>query len=112
MSSACVNDSLFDALRGLDRDARETLELSPRGVSMVIGPTGEVISEALCETEGLLYQNIDISQCVEPKQFHDVVGYYNRFDVFQLNVNRTRLKPIAFEDGSLLPVHSGAPDQP
>jgi len=30
--------------------------------------------------------------CVEPKQFHDVVGYYNRFDVFSLNVNRHRLR--------------------
>jgi nitrilase len=107
VSSACVDGSLFDALRGLDREARETLELSPRGVSMVIGPSGEVISETLCDTQGLLYQDLDISQCVEPKQFHDVVGYYNRFDVFQLNVNRTRLKPIAFEDDPLPP---GFPD--
>ena len=52
---------------------------------MVIGPSGEAISDTLCESEGLLYQDIDISQCVEPKQFHDIVGYYNRFDVFELN---------------------------
>ena len=88
-------------MRGLDREARETLELSPRGVSMVIGPSGEVISETLCETEGLLYQDIDVAQCVEPKQFHDIVGYYNRFDVFKLSVNRTRLAPITFDNGSL-----------
>jgi aliphatic nitrilase len=97
VSSACLDGSLFEALRGLEREARETLELSPRAVSMVLGPSGEVISETLCDTEGLLYQDLDVSQCVEPKQFHDVVGYYNRFDVFQLNVNRARLKPIAFE---------------
>ena len=36
----------------------------------------------------------------EPKQFHDVVGYYNRFDVFDLKVNRKRLAPIAFVEGS------------
>src|SRR5262245_14763054 len=111
VSSACLDGSLFEALRGLEREARETLELSPRGVSMVIGPSGEMIGETLCGTEGLLYQDIDISQCVEPKQFHDVVGYYNRFDVFQLNVNRTRLRPVAFDDGSLTPLHSGATDQ-
>jgi aliphatic nitrilase len=52
----------------------------------------------LSDAEGILYHEIDINQCVEPKQFHDVVGYYNRFDVFELKVNRTRLKPIAFED--------------
>jgi aliphatic nitrilase len=28
------------------------------------------------------------------------VGYYNRFDVFDLTVNRKRLAPIAFVEGS------------
>ena len=100
VSSACLDSTLFDALRGLEPEARETLELSPRGVSMVLGPSGEVISDTLCETEGLLYQDIDIEQCVEPKQFHDVVGYYNRFDVFDLKVTRTRLKPITIDDAA------------
>ena len=67
---------------------------------MVLGPSGEIISDTLSETEGLLYQEVDIAQCVEPKQFHDVVGYYNRFDVFDLKVNRKRLTPIAFVEGS------------
>jgi hypothetical protein len=41
---------------------------------------------------------------VEPKQFHDVVGYYNRFDVFDLTVNRTRPRPARFiEDEPLSP---------
>jgi len=100
VSSACLDQSLFDALRGLESEARDTLELSPRGVSMVLGPIGEVISETLCESEGLIYQDIDISACVEPKQFHDIVGYYNRFDVFELNVNRTRLVPVRLNDTS------------
>ena len=64
----------------------------------MLGPSGEVISETLCESEGLLYQEIDVSKCVEPKQFHDVVGYYNRFDVFDLKVTRKRLAPIEFLD--------------
>ena len=64
---------------------------------MVIAPSGEVIGDTLCETEGLLYQDIDIAQCVEPKQFHDIVGYYNRFDVFDLKVDRTRRAPIRFD---------------
>jgi aliphatic nitrilase len=66
----------------------------------------------LSEAEGLLYQEIDIAQCVEPKQFHDVVGYYNRFDVFELNVTRKRLTPIVFSDESdesLLPALSTGP---
>ena len=67
-------------------------------VSMILGPSGEILGDTLCESEGLLYQDIDIAQCVEPKQFHDVVGYYNRFDIFELRVTRKRLKPVAFID--------------
>ena len=101
VSSAFLDKSALDEMKGLDRTARETLEQSPQAVSMVIGPSGEVISDTLCESEGLLYQEIDIVQCVEPKQFHDVVGYYNRFDVFDLKVNRKRLSPIEFTGDGL-----------
>jgi len=31
----------------------------------------------------------------DPKQRHDAVSYYNRFDVFDLKVNRKRLAPIS-----------------
>ena len=87
-------------MRSMELTAKRarTLEQSPQAVSMVIGPSGEMISDTLCEAEGLLYQDIDISNCVEPKQFHDVVGYYNRFDVFDLRVNRKRIVPITFSD--------------
>jgi aliphatic nitrilase len=98
VSSAFLDKSALDSLASLDRSSRETLEQSPQAVSMVIGPSGEVISDTMCESEGLLYQEIDVSQCVEPKQFHDIVGYYNRFDIFDLKVNRKRLSPIAFAD--------------
>jgi nitrilase len=98
VSSAFLDKASLDAL-SLSRDARETLEQSPQAVSMVIGPSGEQVSDVLCDAEGLLYHEIDVSECVEPKQFHDVVGYYNRFDVFELRVNRKRIEPIAFDNG-------------
>jgi len=37
----------------------------------------------------LFYAAIDTRACAEPKQFHDVIGCYNRFDVFKLTVDRT-----------------------
>lgn len=98
VSSGFLDQRTIEALRDIERDGRETLEHSPQAVSMVLGPSGEIISDTLCESEGLLYQEIDVSQCVEPKQFHDVVGYYNRFDVFDLKVTRKRLAPIEFLD--------------
>ena len=100
VSSAFLDKGTLDALRGIDREARATLEQSPQAVSMVLGPSGEIISDTLCESEGLLYQDIDVALCVEPKQFHDVVGYYNRFDVFDLKVTRKRLNPIEFIEES------------
>jgi hypothetical protein len=32
------------------------------------------------------------------KQFHHVVGYYHRFDVFALTVNRSACRPATFID--------------
>jgi hypothetical protein len=40
------------------------------------------VGEVLCRDEGILYADVDLAQSVEPKQFHDVVGSYNRFDIF------------------------------
>jgi aliphatic nitrilase len=63
---------------------------------VVIGPTGDPVSEVMRDAEGILYAEIDTAACVEPKQFHDVVGGYNRFDVFQLRVNRAANRPVTF----------------
>lgn len=49
--------------------------------------------------EGIGYAHIDLEECVEPKRFHDVVAGYNRFDIFDVTVNRTRRKPIRFQEG-------------
>src|SRR3546814_19890763 len=57
---------------------------------------GEVLGDSLSEDEGLLYQDIDLADCVEPKQFHDVVGYYNRFDIFRFSVDSTPRPPVTF----------------
>ena len=96
VASGFMDKPMRDALAALDREAARIVDESPRGVSMVIGPTGEPISETLRDSEGILYAEVDVAACVEPKQFHDVVGYYNRFDVFKLTVNRSANRPITF----------------
>ena len=100
VASGFLDGAMREELATLGGDAARILEESPRAVSMVIGPTGEPISDVLADHEGLLYATIDTSACVEPKQFHDVVGYYNRFDVFDLKVDRKRLSPIQFAAGN------------
>ncbi len=96
VSSGFMDQPMFDFLAGLDPRAAEILGSSPRSVSLITGPSGTPVSEERCGEEGLVYAELDLSQCVEPKQFHDVSGGYNRFDIFQFTVDRTPHRPIHF----------------
>jgi aliphatic nitrilase len=97
VAAAAVDATMRKAL-GSEPDLLELIDRSPRGVSMVLGPTGELVSEVLSENEGLVYAEIDIADCIEPKQFHDVVGGYNRFDIFKLEIDRSAREPAHFID--------------
>ena len=68
--------------------AAETLDSLTQGESCFIDPTGAQVGESVQGEEGIAYATLDLNECVEPKQFHDVVGYYQRFDVFDLKVDR------------------------
>ncbi|KAH8434180.1 carbon-nitrogen hydrolase family protein [Aspergillus melleus] len=90
------------------------LENSPRGVSMFLDPTGTPLpsftldedtktqkpTDFLQNEEGILYADMKLDRCIEGKQYHDVVGGYQRLDVFQLQVNRSRRDPVVFTEGS------------
>jgi len=106
--SGFMDAAMRDELGVIGPDAARILADTPRGVSMVIGPTGEPVGGVKSDDEGLLYADIDTSAAVEPKQFHDVVGSYNRFDVFGLTVNRTRLRPARFVGDEPMPPAAGA----
>jgi nitrilase len=97
VASSYMDKTMFRELAKKDKETARILDNTPRGVSMVIGPTGDPVSETLSDGEGILYADINIADCVEPKQFHDVVGYYNRFDIFKLTVDRSANRPIRFE---------------
>jgi nitrilase len=96
VASGFLDKVTRDQLSARDADAGRILDRSPRGISVVIGPSGAPVSEMMQDEEGILYADIDLSCCVEPKQFHDIVGGYNRFDIFNLTVNRTAHRPISF----------------
>ncbi|MDB0509377.1 carbon-nitrogen hydrolase family protein [Ralstonia solanacearum] len=82
----------------IDPRAAEVLEQTPRAATQFISPTGSGLGDVLQDEEGIAYARFDLNGCVEPKQFHDVVGYYNRFDVFDLKINRRRLEPVTWAD--------------
>jgi nitrilase len=87
-----------DFLVERDTAVAEIVDRTPRAVSMFVDPTGAALGDTLQNEEGIAYAEFDLSRCVEPKQFHDVVGYYNRFDVFDLRVKRERSVPIRWDD--------------
>ncbi len=69
---------------------------TPNAFSGIYGPDGRLVGEPIIDREGIVYADIDLNRCIEPKQYHDILGHYNRFDIFTLEVNRTPLEPIRF----------------
>ena len=59
---------------------------------------GLAITESSKDEDQLLIEQIDLDDCIVPKQFHDVSGYYNRYDVFGLTVRRRDQAPAQFDD--------------
>jgi hypothetical protein len=115
VASSCIDQTLRHAIEAaLGREPLRILEQSPRGISVVLDPTGTPLGDALCSNEGILYAEIDLARSVEPKQFHDLVGSYNRFDIFTLSVDRSPRRPVRFIDeapssaGSRIPQDSGS----
>lgn len=107
-------DLIIDSAGSSDSEklsARETLEHSSRGATMFIDPNGALlpgftineeekqeVNDMLRAQEGILYADLDLENCIEGKQYHDVVGGYQRLDVFDLKVDRRRREPATFMD--------------
>jgi len=100
---------------------RNALTRAQRAATQFFDPTGALllgftdsagrVTDSLIDNEGILYADFDLNKCIEGKQYHDVVGGYQRFDVFSLTVNRQRHKPAAFVDSNLQTVNSRGADQ-
>ena len=97
VATGYLDKAARDDLADGDHAAAAVLEATPAGASFFMDPTGASIGEERTE-EGLAYADLDLSRCVEPKRFHDVVAGYNRFDVFDLFVSRSRQGPVRFRE--------------
>ncbi len=94
VSCSTVSDAIIAAMQTVVPDARERLERKSSAFSGVIGPDGRVVGEPLIDDEGIVYADIDLNCCIQPKQMHDIIGHYNRFDVFDLRINQRPLAPV------------------
>lgn len=98
VTAGFMDKAMRDFLVARDPNVTDIIDRTQRAASFFIDPTGETLGDLLQDEEGIGYAEFDLRRCVEPKQFHDVVGYYNRFDIFDVTINRKRLTPARFLD--------------
>jgi aliphatic nitrilase len=87
VSCSTISAQIVSAMQAVVPDAGERLERKSAAFSGIIGPDGRIVGAPLIDEEGIVYADVDLGKCVAPKQMHDIVGHYNRFDVFKFAVN-------------------------
>lgn len=112
VSCSTVSEEIIAAMESLVPDARARLERRNSAFSGIIGPDGRVVGPPLIDDEGIVYAEIDLARCIQPKQMHDIVGHYNRFDVFDLRVNAVPRHPVTIAAEASAPDVSVDPIQP
>lgn len=111
VSSSAMSQEIIDLL-GTTPERLEALSGSPNAFSGIFGPDGLQISEPLIDSEGIVYGEIDLEKCIEPKQFHDIIGHYNRFDIFELRLHQRPLNPLNVVDTAMPIAATPAPMEP
>ncbi|MCJ1452083.1 hypothetical protein MMC28_002424 [Mycoblastus sanguinarius] len=109
LSAGHLNKEMIEEVKSLSGDSScvDTLQYSSRAASMFLGPTGaphasftvdertgamEAV-DMLQDEEDILYADLNLNDCIEGKQYHDIVGGYQRLDIFDLQIDKTRKEP-------------------
>jgi nitrilase len=98
VSCSTISKEIMEALKPDVPNVEELLTRKSSAFSGIIGPNGAVVGEPLIDEEVIVYAAIDLSKCIQPKQMHDILGHYNRFDIFDLRVNTAPTRKITFID--------------
>jgi aliphatic nitrilase len=106
VSCSTISPAIVDAMGTAFPDSSKLLERRNSAFSGVIGPDGRLVGTPLIDDEGIVYADIDLARCIQPRQMHDITGNYNRFDIFDLRVDRRGLQSASFAD----PAAASLPD--
>ncbi|MDI1318080.1 carbon-nitrogen hydrolase family protein [Flavobacterium sp.] len=98
VSCSTISKEIMEALKPDVPNVEELLTRKNSAFSGIIGPNGAVVGQPLIDDEGIVYADIDLQKCIQPKQMHDILGHYNRFDIFDLRVNTAPTRKITFID--------------
>lgn len=66
------------------------------GDSLVVSPSGQLVVGPLRREYGILYADLDTEVSRQQSWYMDTAGHYNRPDVFNVKVDRTRRTAIEF----------------
>ena len=94
-SCAALSEEIIDAMVEAAPNSADMFKRKRAAWSGIIGPDGAVIGEGIIDEEGIAYAEIDLARCVQPTQMHNITGHYNRFDVFNFEVDRRPKGPEA-----------------
>lgn len=98
VSCSTISKEIMAVLKPDVPNIEDLLTRKSSAFSGIIGPNGAVVGEPLIDDEGIVYADIDLEKCIQPKQMHDILGHYNRFDIFDLRVNTAPTRKITFID--------------
>jgi len=69
------------------------------GGAAIVRPSGKLLAGPLMREKSMLHGEIDREAALRARRSLDVTGHYARPDIFQLQVNRSPLRPVEFRDG-------------
>jgi nitrilase len=82
---------LRDAMGAAD----EFAEREPTGGTCIFAPDGTIVADSVAGEETILYGDLDLRRIAEEQAALDVVGHYNRPDVFSFSVDERPREPMA-----------------
>lgn len=91
--AAFLDEAAILGAAGGDGEIEKILREAPPAVSVALGPSAERLGDSIQGEEGILYMDVDVSALSVPKMAHDVVGSYQRFDIFGFTVDARRPMP-------------------
>jgi nitrilase len=97
VASCALDTDAIEQLSQGDSEMKELLRAAPAPVSIIVGPDGEALGDPVTGGEGIVVADIDIAESIELKMMHDIVGHYNRFDIFHLEVDPTPNQPVSIK---------------
>jgi nitrilase len=102
MGASMTSDSLPEGFEvpqamGAADDFIEAASASaPRGTT-IFAPDGTVVAEAPAGPETIVYGDLDLGRIAEEQQSLDVVGHYNRPDIFDLRVDASSRASVTWK---------------